>query len=451
VAVAAGLVVGVLIASSTAPAGAGPPGPGTVSDPVAGHPYRHGAVPIHGQRVGAGSHAGVKPTSVGGKAATPGRATKGPVRSGGGSVLTGPPSVYLVFWGDNWGSASTFGGNDVFSGDPDGLAPNLQDFFRGLGTNNEAWSAIVTQYCQGVSSGATTCSTSPPSAHVAYPSGTVLAVGGVWNDASVHWATGPRGNSNTPGATGTQIAQEAANAAIHFGNPAGAQYVIVSPNGANPDGWLDPISGYCAYHDDSQDPFLGGVSGPDVPYTNLPYVPEVGPACSSMPAPGLLDGADETASHEYAEMLTDPFPSSGWVDRTGLEVADKCQNLVGGTPGGATDLTLSTGTFVVQGLWANDLGKRGGCENAHSFVLTVDPGKQASPRGVPVSLAIVASDVRGLPLTFSATGLPAGLTVDPTSGLISGVPTGRGRTPTTVVASDGSSSSSVSFRWTVGR
>ncbi len=77
---------------------------------------------------------------------------------GGGPVVTASPKVFLVFWGAGWGSQSTgAGGYDVYSGDPDGLAPNLQALFTGLGTNNEQWSNIVTQYCQGVPFGTKTC------------------------------------------------------------------------------------------------------------------------------------------------------------------------------------------------------------------------------------------------------------------------------------------------------
>ena len=207
---------------------------------------------------------------------------------------------------------------------------------------------------------------------------------GVWEDTS----------SALVAATGAQIAQEAANTAVHFSNPPGAQYVIVSPTRTDPDQWLSPRNGYCAYHDNTGDPAFG-VTGPNVPYTNMPYVPDVGDQCSSFVHPGILDGANETISHEYAEVLTDPFPSSGSTDRRGSEVADKCENLTGGQPGGSRYVTFSTGTFAMQGVWANDLGKKGGCENAHAPILTVNPGKQKSVDGAPVGLQISASDVRG--------------------------------------------------------
>jgi hypothetical protein len=238
---------------------------------------------------------------------------------------------------------------------------------------------------------------------------------------------------------------------VHFSNPAGAQYVIVSPTGTDPDQWLDPRFGYCAYHDNTGDSSLGTVSGPDVPYTNMPYVPDVGGECSSFSNPRELDGADETITHEYAETLTDPIPPSGWTDSHGDEIADKCENLAGGGPGGSTYVPLATGTFAMQGIWANDLGKRGGCETAHSFILTINPGKQKGTAGTPVDLPISALDVRGQTLRFAATGLPAGVVVNPSTGLLSGTPTAHGRTEATVTVADASASTSVSFVWTIKR
>lgn len=411
----------------------------TLSDPTAGHPYRHGAIPLRSSPVAPGTtNRPQQPINTTGRAAE-GSLLRDPVSFGGGSVVTGSPKVYLVFWGSQWGIQSRgTGGYDVYSGDRDGFAPNLQAFFDGLGTNNESWSAILTQYCQGVPVGTKICPLSASTIHVAYPSTTVL--GGVWEDTSTSFTA----------ATGEQIAQEGANAARHFSDPPGAQYVIVSPTGTDPDQWLSPRNGYCAYHDNTGD-FLGGGSVPNVPYTNLPYVPDVGTECSSFSHPGALDGADETISHEYAEVLTDPFPSSGWTDRHGSEIADKCENLIGGQPGGSTYVSLATGTFAVQGIWANDLGKRGGCENAHSPILTVNPGKQKGVDGTPLSLQISASDVRGRTLTYTAAGLPAGLAINDASGIISGTPVERGRSATTVAVSDGSATATVDFTWMVKR
>ncbi len=121
----------------------------TVSDPTAGHAYRHGAVPLRTSTSSFGTRTGTH-TQTTPRAASAEPGVKGAVTSGGGPVLTGSPKVYLVFWGSQWGTQTTNGqGYDVYSGDPDGLGPDLQALFSGLGTDNEQWSAIVTQYCRG--------------------------------------------------------------------------------------------------------------------------------------------------------------------------------------------------------------------------------------------------------------------------------------------------------------
>lgn len=67
----------------------------------------------------------------------------------------------------------------------------------------------------------------------------------------------------------------------------------------------------------------------------------------------------------------------------------------------------------------------------------------------PVSLAISASD-NGLPLTYCATGLPNGLSINPASGLISGTVTTKGNYIVTVTASNAYQQSiSTSFKWKV--
>jgi subtilisin-like proprotein convertase family protein len=80
------------------------------------------------------------------------------------------------------------------------------------------------------------------------------------------------------------------------------------------------------------------------------------------------------------------------------------------------------------------------------------PGAQTSTTATPISnLAISASDADGNPLTYSASGLPAGLSINSANGLISGTPTAPGSYTVTVAVSDGfvGGTASASFGWTV--
>jgi Pro-kumamolisin, activation domain/Putative Ig domain len=78
-----------------------------------------------------------------------------------------------------------------------------------------------------------------------------------------------------------------------------------------------------------------------------------------------------------------------------------------------------------------------------------NPGAQTGIVGKSLSLQIAGSDSGGLPLSFSATGLPAGLSMTP-SGLISGTPTTAGASTVTVTAGDSKANAgSTAFPFTI--
>ena len=307
------LVLGALLAV--------PGGLALASTATAAPEHHYGAVPFHTTHGTSGSAAPLSLTSPS-IAATP--SNPNTVEYGGGisgvGVITGAPKVYLVFWGSQWGNAGATtvhgkGSYASFAGDPDGVAPDLQAFFAGLGTGSDGWSGVMTQYCQSnagvtLTSGATTC---PGGAtHVGYPTGGAL--GGVWEDT--------RGAAPAS-ASQTQIGQEAEAAAGHFGLTTTAanrnvEYVIASPTGTNPDSYLS--GGFCGWHDDSADPTMIPAVQPTngtVAFTNLPYLPDVGASCGQdivnpPSSSGIDDGVTVVAGHEYAEWLTDPYPGGGW-------------------------------------------------------------------------------------------------------------------------------------------
>jgi len=76
------------------------------------------------------------------------------------------------------------------------------------------------------------------------------------------------------------------------------------------------------------------------------------------------------------------------------------------------------------------------------------PGNQSTALGSPASLQMTASAPAGA-LTWSATGLPAGLSINASTGLISGTPTTLGAYSVTVKAVQGTLSNSTTFTWTV--
>lgn len=77
------------------------------------------------------------------------------------------------------------------------------------------------------------------------------------------------------------------------------------------------------------------------------------------------------------------------------------------------------------------------------------PANQSSVRNTSVSLTLIGSDPNGTPVTFSASGLPPGLSINANSGVISGTVTTTGTYTVTARVSDGSLSATRTFTWTV--
>ena len=81
-------------------------------------------------------------------------------------------------------------------------------------------------------------------------------------------------------------------------------------------------------------------------------------------------------------------------------------------------------------------------------VLTA-PGNQENLVGTPVSLQLAATDPNGDALGYGASGLPAGLSINGTTGRITGTATASGIFNVVVAASDGVNSDVRSFVWTM--
>jgi serine protease len=241
------------------------------------------------------------------------------------------PKVYVVYWGSGWAS------------DPSGEAPYLNNFLGGLGsTSGETWSTSTTQFCQGVASGSINCATASAPNKITQPATIFSASTNVWFDTSSA-PSRPRQRD---------LAAEAVRAAAHFGNTAGGsnnsvQYVIATAHGRSASGFGTQ---YCAWHS-SVNSAYGNIA-----YTNLPYMTDAGASCGqsfvNAGSAGLLDGVSIVEGHEYAETVTDQYPSSGWLDSGGAENADKCA-WISSSQGGSGNIALNTGTFAVQSLWSN--------------------------------------------------------------------------------------------------
>jgi len=80
--------------------------------------------------------------------------------------------------------------------------------------------------------------------------------------------------------------------------------------------------------------------------------------------------------------------------------------------------------------------------------VVANPGNRTAARGVPTSLQLTATG-GPTPRTWSATGLPAGLSINPTTGLVSGTPSAGTTSSVTVSATGGGGVGRATFSWLV--
>lgn len=250
----------------------------------------------------------------------------------GGIGVETAPKIYLVFWGSQW-----------TNNDPSGEASLLESFLNSMGSSS--WQNTVSQYCEGVTSGTIFCTSSDtPAGNQAY-------------ELAAYWYDNGSAAPSKP--KQSQLAAEAVKAAQHFGNTAAGsndttQYVIATANGYNANGFGTQ---YCAWHS-----YTTSTYG-DISYTNLPYITDAGASCgANFNNLGADAGITIVEGHEAAETITDPFPSTGWLDSSGSEIGDKCAWISSGQ-GASADVTFPDGiTFPVQSLWSNAFNSgSGGC------------------------------------------------------------------------------------------
>jgi hypothetical protein len=86
---------------------------------------------------------------------------------------------------------------------------------------------------------------------------------------------------------------------------------------------------------------------------------------------------------------------------------------------------------------------------SNQFPTLQNPGTRSSSLAQSVLLQLVGSDPDGKPVSYSASGLPPGLLLTTSTGLIAGTTTAAGSFAVTVRVSDGVLTTSAQFTWTV--
>jgi Putative Ig domain len=148
------------------------------------------------------------------------------------------------------------------------------------------------------------------------------------------------------------------------------------------------------------------------------------------------------------------YPSSYIYQHTG-----SLFDVTSGADGSCSPAYLCTGEAGYDGPtgWGTPDGvtafsSTGGGGTGHTVTVT-NPGSQSGTVGQAVSLAIKATDsASGQTLTYSAAGLPAGLSVNSATGVITGTPTTAAGYSVTVTAKDTTGASgSATFAWTIAK
>jgi hypothetical protein len=166
---------------------------------------------------------------------------------------------------------------------------------------------------------------------------------------------------------------------------------------------------------------------------------------------GCLDvvAAGTTSGTDIDWYACNASPAQDWTHESNGELVNPNSGLCLTDPGGnpSAQLELETCTDSAAQVW--NLPSGGGTTT--NTVTVTNPGSQTSTVGTAASVQVGATDsASGQTLTYTASGLPAGLSINSSTGLISGTPTTAGTSNVTVTATDTTGADgTASFTWTV--
>jgi len=246
------------------------------------------------------------------------------------------------------------------------------------------------------------------------------------------------------GSTGATVVAATNAATLSVPVVAGQTYLVEQPGNPTTSLPFAQLTGTAARSYRALGNVTIGLSGNSLPAGNTVTVTNpgsqsgaVGTAISGLQLQGTDSASGQTLTYSAAGLPT------------GLSISSS--GLITGTPsvGGtfsvrvtATDTTGATGTASFT--WTIS----GGTGNT---VTVTNPGNQTGTVGTAISgLQVNATDsASGQTLTYTATGLPAGLSIS-SSGLISGTPSVAGTSTVTVTATDTTGAAgATSFTWTI--
>ena len=265
----------------------------------------------------------------------------------------------------------------------------------------------------------------------------------VWNDSS-----------NDTGAGGGGVSSSHAMPSYQSGAPSSLNVINSHSSGSQCGA---PSGSYCREVPDvsaDADPYTGYLIYYEGTWTGIGGTSAAAPLWAAFTA--LIDASSSCAGKSIG--FANPLLYSAAASAYSSDFTDVTSGNNDYTPDGYTGGLYPAGTAydMASGLGSPDGATLpatlcGGGGTTGNTVTVTNPGSETSAVGTAVSLQIKASDsASGQTLTYSATGLPAGLSINSSSGLISGTPTTAGSSSVTVTAKDTTGASgSASFTWTV--
>ena len=153
---------------------------------------------------------------------------------------------------------------------------------------------------------------------------------------------------------------------------------------------------------------------------------------------------------DFANVVKDCLGVSRCVGVTQWAVGD-ADSWVPGTFSGQGAATMFDQSYNPKPAFTAVQQALAGSGNGQNTVTVTNPGSQAGTVGAAASLQIHATDsASGQTLSYSATGLPAGLTINASTGLVSGTPTTSGSNTVTVTVKDTTGATgTASFAWNI--
>lgn len=160
---------------------------------------------------------------------------------------------------------------------------------------------------------------------------------------------------------------------------------------------------------------------------------------------GLMPPGGEALAYAGYQITATNSPTS--FNATGLPtglVIDTATGIISGTPAAATGGSYPVTLFATNATATASVGRTLSISSVPPVITSALAA--SGQTGVATSYQIVAANA---PTSFSASGLPAGLAINPSSGLISGTPTAVGTFNATLGATNGSGSDSKTLVYTV--